>query len=83
VAVQITKDTFFLPHSERVPGVLYYPASRQAIVQTRQGGQIAGLGDWIAGRPDGTLSCERADEFRGTLISADVLVFRSRSSPHE
>lgn len=64
-AVQITNDAFFPPHSKRVLGVLYYPALRQAIVQTQQGSQIAGLGDWIVRRPDGTLSCERADEFGG------------------
>jgi hypothetical protein len=80
-AVQITNDAFFMPHSERVLGVLYYPALRQATVQTDQGSQIAGLGDWIVKGPDGALSCVGSDEFCGTPISADVLVFKSPSTP--
>lgn len=67
-AVQITDATFDNPHPnpEHVPGVVYDPVNRQALIQTLEGTMVGNIGDWIITGVKGEVYPCRDDIFKAT-----------------
>lgn len=72
-AVQITDATFDAPHPnpDHIPGVLYDPVNRTALIQTLEGDMIGQLGDWIIRGVKGELYPCKPDIFEATYAPAD------------
>lgn len=71
-AVQITDATFDddHPNPEHIPGVIYDPVKRQAIVNTLEGVMVGCLGDWLITGINGEIYPCKDDIFKATYESA-------------
>lgn len=73
-AVQITETTFGRPHPnpEHIPGVVYDPVQRCAIIRTLAGTMRADFGDWIIRGVKGELYPCKPDIFTATYAPAET-----------
>lgn len=65
-AVRVTDATFDAPNPnpEHLPGVVYDPVARSVFIPTVDGGQRAGLGDWLIHNAAGQVRPMSDDAFR-------------------
>ncbi len=72
-AIQITEETFNLPHpnQEHIPGVVYDQSTKTATIETLEGTMTAQLGDWIIRGVKGELYPCKPDVFEATYEPLD------------
>ena len=72
-AIQITDATFDAPHPnpEHIPGIVYDPQARCALIPTLEGTMKGSIGDWIIRGVNGEFYPCKPDIFEKTYEPAE------------